>query len=106
MSTGDPTADILEVLERHDVRYVVVGGVAAVLAGAPISTYDLDIMHSRAPENLPKLIDALHGLDAHYRNDRRHLVPNESHLKGPGHQLLKTRFGDLDVLGTIEASTT
>lgn len=38
----------LDVLARHRVDFVVVGGVAAVLNGAPISTFDLDIVHARA----------------------------------------------------------
>jgi hypothetical protein len=39
--------DALEVLGRHRVRFIVVGGVAAVLGGAPVSTFDLDIVHDR-----------------------------------------------------------
>ncbi|MCC6170854.1 MAG: hypothetical protein IT481_02375 [Gammaproteobacteria bacterium] len=35
---------ILELLERHRVEYVVVGGVAAVLRGAPVSTFDIDAL--------------------------------------------------------------
>jgi hypothetical protein len=34
---------ILHALERHDVRYVVVGGVATVLRGYPRLTLDLDL---------------------------------------------------------------
>ncbi len=36
--------DILGVLSRHDVEFIVVGGVAAVLEGAPVSTFDVGIM--------------------------------------------------------------
>jgi hypothetical protein len=36
---------LLEVLTRHRVAFIVVGGVAAVLEGAPITTFDLDIVH-------------------------------------------------------------
>ena len=32
----------LEIFARHQVDLIVVGGVAAVLAGAPISTFDLE----------------------------------------------------------------
>ena len=38
---------ILELLERHRVAYAVVGGVAAVLQGAPITTFDLDALVKR-----------------------------------------------------------
>jgi hypothetical protein len=36
--------DILRVLSRHRVEFILVGGVAAILEGAPVSTFDLDIM--------------------------------------------------------------
>ena len=34
---------ILRSLKDHDVRFIVVGGVAAVLNGAPVNTFDIDI---------------------------------------------------------------
>jgi hypothetical protein len=48
----------LDVLARHGVESVIVGGVAAVLAGAPISTFDLDIVPSRGPDSLARLVAA------------------------------------------------
>ncbi|MDP3207854.1 MAG: hypothetical protein Q8M65_01775 [Rhodoglobus sp.] len=36
--------ELLGVLVRHEVEFVVVGGVAAVINGAPITTSDLDII--------------------------------------------------------------
>ena len=91
--------DQLRVLHRHHVDFIVVGGVCAVLHGAPVDTFDLDIVHSRDTANLDRLLGALDELGAHYR--RRDLKPGRSHLQSPGHQLLDTRFGPLDVLGEI-----
>ena len=96
--------DILRVLTRHKVEFVTVGGLAAVFNGAPIVTVDVDILHRRTPENIERLLAALKELEAVYRNDPRNLVPGPSHLIGPGHQLLQTKHGDLDVLGTIDAT--
>jgi hypothetical protein len=96
----------LRVLVAHDVEFIVVGGVAAVLQGAPIVTFDIDILHRRTPENVAKLLAALREMSAVYRTDPRRLSPGESHLMGPGHQLLHTRLGDLDVLGTIDMDVT
>lgn len=80
---------------------------SAVLHGAPVNTFDLDIVHARDPENIARLISALAELDAVYRmSPERGLRPNESHLAGPGHQLLLTKFGPLDVLGMIGLSLT
>lgn len=94
--------DILRVLTRHRVEFITVAGLAAVFSGAPIVAVDVDILHRRTPENVARLMAALQELEATYRNGPRNLVPGVSHLIGPGHQLLKTKHGDLDVLGTIE----
>ena len=40
---------ILQTLVVHRVDFVVVGGICAVLHGAPIATFDLDLVHSRHP---------------------------------------------------------
>jgi hypothetical protein len=60
-----------------------VGGVAAVLEGAPISTFDLDIVHDRSPENVTRLLSALADLDARYRDlTGRVLRPEARGLEG------------------------
>ncbi len=101
----NPTPDflrILEILAKHEVDFIVVGGVCAVLHGAPVTTFDIDMVHSRAPENLDRLISALQELDAYYRgHEDQRLTPDLSHLSSPGHQLLVSKFGPLDLLGTI-----
>jgi hypothetical protein len=58
---------ILETLVTHKVDVIVVGGVSAVLNGAPVMTLDLDVVHSRTPANVGRLLIALAGLDAEYR---------------------------------------
>jgi hypothetical protein len=93
---------ILQVLATHQVDFVVIGGVSAALQGAPVTTFDLDVVHSRATENLDHLLKALQELDAWFReHPTRRLRPDRSHLASTGHQLLMTRFGPLDLLGTI-----
>jgi len=100
-----PTTDflaILEALQRGRVDFIVIGGVAAVLHGAPINTFDLDVVHARNPANVTRILAALASLDAHARG-RPTLRPDATHLSSPGHQLLMTRFGPLDVLGSVGA---
>ena len=57
--------DAHDVLGRHGVDFVVVGGVAAVLAGAPISTFD-PTSFNRTRRN-GEVIAALRDIDARYR---------------------------------------
>ncbi len=93
---------ILRKLRRKRIDLIVVGGVAGVLQGAPIATFDLDVVHSRHPGNIGRLLAALEDLEAHYRTSgARRKKPDRSHLESPGHRLLMTRMGPLDLLGTI-----
>jgi|NGEPerStandDraft_6_1074524.scaffolds.fasta_scaffold112544_2 hypothetical protein len=92
----------LRALHEGGVKFVIVGGLAAVLNGAPVNTLDLDIVPARDEANVARLLRVLDALDAIYRMqpDRR-LKPDASHLSSPGHHNLITNCGPLDVLGTI-----
>jgi hypothetical protein len=94
--------DVLAVLAAHDVEFILVGQLSAVVQGAPVTTFGVDIVHRRTPENVERLLAALGELDASSRLDRRGLRPTADHLSGPEHQLLQTRLGDLDCLGAID----
>ena len=93
----------LTVLASHEVECIVVGGISAILQGAPVVTLDLDVVHRRTPENVRRLVAARRSIGARYRHDPRGLVPEEAHLLGPGHNLLQTGCGPLDALGAIDA---
>ena len=71
-----------------------------------MSTSDVDIVHRRTPENIDRLLLVLAELEAVYRFAPRRLSPSASHLLGPGHQLLSTKYGRLDCLGTIDGDKT
>jgi len=50
---------VFRCFQKHDVRYVVIGGIAAVLHGVPRATFDLDILIAATPDNARHLLDAL-----------------------------------------------
>ena len=99
----DPVA-LLEALHDAAVRFVLIGGMAAVLHGDVGVTVDIDIAPARDPDNLQRLAAALRALDARIRADA---VPDglpfdrsAGFLRnlGPGGILnLTTRAGALDV---------
>ena len=92
---------ILEVLNKHNVEYIVVGGVAAVIHGAPMTTFDLDTLVKVNSVNAERLVKALSELEAHFREHQNSLNPTTEDILGGGHLLLMTRAGPLDVLGFI-----
>ena len=93
---------LLEALDRHVVRYVVVGGIAGRLLGSPTVTRDLDICYARDGANLSALAATLVELHAQLRDapagppfrlDARTLRAGDSFT-------FVTDAGDFDILGT------
>jgi hypothetical protein len=85
------------------VDFILVGGLAAVIQGAPVTTMDVDVVHSQSPENIARLLCFLKSVDAvHRRLDDRLIEPKERDLSGKGHVLLTTRIGPLDILAVVE----
>jgi hypothetical protein len=97
---ADSFSRILATLERYGVAYVVVGGVAAVLQGAPVTTFDIDALVKIDRDNVARLSEALAALDARYR-EHADLKPTPEDLAAGGHLLLMTNSGPFDVLGFI-----
>lgn len=103
----DAPADLralLLLLADRQIDFVVVGGIAAVLNGVPLATFDLDVVHCRSEDNVERIVALLELLDASSRlhPKRDALRPGSDALAGPGHQLLRTSLGPLDLLGTVE----
>src|SRR5687768_15528154 len=103
---GSPPASLTTLLAKlaaSGVDFVLVGGLAAVAQGAPLTTYDIDIVHRRSPDNVEALLSFLSSLNARYRGrPGPPLAPARAALLGTGHNLLMTDLGPLDVLGAIE----
>jgi hypothetical protein len=96
------SVELLEVLCRHQVEFIVVGMTAAVIQGAPAITFDLDVVYARNAQNIARLEVALSELNSYFRTDpERRIAPNESHLASAGHKLLMTSLGQFDVLGEL-----
>jgi hypothetical protein len=93
---------MLRVLVAHGVEFVVIGGVAARLWGAPILTQDLDITPRATPANLTKVASALKALSARLRTptDPEGVpFPVDPALLGVGDLwTLTTSHGDLDLV--------
>lgn len=107
MTTPPNVADfepgqILRALEAHHVRYVVIGAIAAIAAGAPILTTDLDVTPDRSRDNLERLALALADLEARLRSPSDpEGVPfpiDADMLATADNWTLTTRVGDVDLV--------
>jgi len=101
--TSASLGEVLEGLLEAGVDFILVGGLAAVIQGAPVTTMDVDIVHSQDPQNIDRLLAFLRTVDAVQRRmDDKLIEPEGCDLSGKGHVLLTTRIGPIDVLAAIE----
>jgi hypothetical protein len=107
MAVAPRFVQILEVLGRHRVELILVGGVAAILEGAPVSTLDLDIMVQPTPENRERLLLALEEMHVRYLDPAgRQIGPDAEKLATLHVHRLLTDFGPLDILDAIGHGST
>ncbi len=94
--------EVLRVLTRNDVEFIVVGGVAAILQGSPLTTEDIDVVYMPSEDNNLRLAKALAELEAVYYDPAgRRFEPDASRLATLKMHLLRTRCGRVDVLRTV-----
>jgi hypothetical protein len=102
VAEGPPRFDpygVLQALDRHRVKYVVIGGFARVLQGAEELTRGLDIVPSLRGDNLRRLDEALEDVHARRSGDKglEPLAPGA--LEEPVVELI-TDHGELKVIPT------
>ena len=97
---------ILKTLKRHEVRYVIIGGIAGRLWGSTTVTNDLDICYGRDGANLEALADALKELKAKLRGTDRDLpfITEARSLELGDHFTFTTLAGNFDCLGSPRGS--
>jgi hypothetical protein len=92
---------ILRLLHRHQVSFVIIGGVAGYLHGSDVVTNDLDICFARDGENTRRLAAALKEMHARLRGFPPDLpyVVDEHALRLGEIFTFETDFGSFDCLG-------
>jgi len=102
MSADFSPIAIFRALERHAVRYVVIGGVAGNLHGSSVVTNDTDICYQRDRKNLALLAAALRDLDARPRGFPPDLpfILDEQTLRNGDVFTFDTIHGPFDCLAT------
>ena len=92
---------VLDTLNRHGVRYVIIGGVAATLHGSPLRTGDTDVCPDVRSDNLDRLAAALRDLHARIRTEGAEgglpFACDAAFLSRVALLNLETDAGDLDV---------
>ncbi len=93
--------DILAVLNEHHVRYVLIGGLAAIVHGSAAPTFDVDVVPDPTRNNFARLSAALTDLGARVRvegiDDGLPFAHDADNLAAMSVLNLATRAGDFDV---------
>lgn len=93
---------VVDLLGRHGVRYVLIGGLAAVTRGAPLVTQDVDLCHAIGTENLRRLAAALREVNAELRGahpDLPFVLDARTLARGDAFPFT-TNIGAIDILAT------
>jgi hypothetical protein len=101
---------IIEILNKRRVKYVVIGGLAALLQGVALPrTADLDVTPASDAENKKRLARALGDLDAKLRapglDEAVDISLDERTFSGMVTMTFVTRFGPLDVCFLPDGTT-
>jgi predicted nucleotidyltransferase len=99
---------LLRNLTTHGVKFIVIGGAAALAHGSVRLTQDLDIVYDRSRENLERLVAAL-GPEAPYLRGAPPGLPFrldvDTLLRGLNFTL-QTQIGWIDLLGEVAGGGT
>lgn len=92
---------LVEILVRHAVDFVLIGGLAAQAHGSPFATQDVDITPDSTRANLERLSAALLEMDARVRAEGVEgglpFAHDATSLAAAGVWNLTTPYGDLDI---------
>ncbi len=94
---------LLPVLVKHDVLFVLIGGVAGIIHGAARVTYDVDVVYERTGVNFKNLARALGPFSPYIRGAPPGLPFSfdDRTLRNGLNFTLTTTVGDIDLLGEV-----
>ena len=95
---------VAELMNRHGVRFIVIGGQAEYIFGSERVTFDVDLCYERGPDNLARLAAALKELGVRLRGVPADVpvVLDARALALGSNYTFDTPIGDLDLLGHVE----
>jgi predicted nucleotidyltransferase len=95
--------ELLPLLVRHRVKFIVIGAGAALAHGSARATYDVDVVYARDKSNLAALVEALIPYHPYLRGAPPGLPFrwDERTLASGLNFTLTTTLGDLDLLGEV-----
>ncbi len=99
---------VARLLLSQDVRFIVIGGWAAIIHGAARTTNDVDVVYARAADNIHRLVESLRPWQPYLRGAPPGLPFrwDEATVTAGLNFTLTTAHGDLDLLGEVTGGGT
>src|SRR5438105_4807665 len=96
--------ELIELLHRARVEFVIVGGIAARLNGSSLPTEDLDVCCRMSEENMARVIEVFHHIDPVIRGDPRNLKPpmEPERLLRCTTLIMVTKLGQFDLIADVQ----
>lgn len=88
--------NIIQILNKHRIEYIVIGGVAASLHGCPEQTYDVDILYHNSADNKKQLLKALNEIEARWDAPLTLEILDSQYVFA-----LNTKYGYLDIFNYV-----
>jgi hypothetical protein len=92
---------LLELLDRHSVDFIVIGGIAGIVHGSAYPTFDFDVVYARDEQNLKRMAAALAELGVTLRGapSDQPFQPDARTLAAGCNFTFESDYGDFDILG-------
>jgi len=100
--------ELLSVLHSSGVKFILVGGLAAMAHGSNRATLDVDVVYERGSDNCRRIVESLQPFSPYLRGAPPGLpfVWDVATLEGGLNFTLETKIGALDLLGEIAGGGT
>ncbi len=94
---------VLRTLVEGEIRFIVIGGLAAAFHGSARATFDVDVVYLRTRENIRRLVATLAPYKPYLRGAPPGLPFNwdEKTIRMGLNFTLVTSLGDIDLLGEV-----
>jgi predicted nucleotidyltransferase len=101
--TAPKLREILDVFVRHEVEFVLIGGLAGIAHGSNYPSYDVDLAYERSAENIDRLVAALDEIGVRLRGapDDVPFQLDARTIENGQNFTFVTPYGDLDLLSDI-----
>jgi predicted nucleotidyltransferase len=95
--------EVVRLMHEHAVRFIVIGGWAAIIHGTARSTNDVDLVYARDPENVHRAVEALRLWQPYLRGAPPGLpfLWDDATVRAGLNFTLTTNHGDVDLLGEV-----